>query len=124
MVTLRSIRSYLALKSFDDVSVALSFIYRAVQDAITELERLRSSRITENGGPVNFNEWLLTNSGTVQLPGANQDRRSIAVTATGTGSVIVIPLPTDRINKTTSFTVTSHTTVEFVSDGHGGWWSK
>lgn len=125
MVVLRSMRNLLSLQTFDDVSRALAFLYRATQDAITALEKKRPTTVLEAGGPVNYGDRVLVRSGTIVLPSAlARDRETVELTNNGSGAVTVEPRINESIQGSTAvYSLATLTTVKLTSDGRGGWWA-
>lgn len=119
--TLRSLRNY-KLNTFEDVSKALTFLERAVQDALQDTGSTKAIR-TDQSITANYGQSIFTSGTYVTLPSSLQGGNLITITNTGTNPLWVHPANTsETINGSASIALGSKCTIRLNSDGAKGWW--
>jgi len=130
MITLRILKN-LTFNSFGEVSKALAFIQRAIQDSLTNLDNdkatslavVTSDRLIES---VQYNQHLILTPNavaTVQFPTAKTGAQVLGVTNACSGhNVVLTPKDQEKILSFAPYTLSPNSTVRLISDGRGGWW--
>lgn len=123
MVILRSLRNY-AVTSFQDVSKALTFLERAVQDALNQLQgQSVAVRTSQASYAAQYGQSVFTSGNAVTLPTAMVGGQLISVTNTGSAPLWLYPLnSSETIVGAPSMGLGSKCTIRLSSDGAGGWW--